>query len=136
MARILIVDDEPRNRLLLDAIVGSEGHQSLHAASGADALALAGSESPDLVLLDLMMPAMDGFQVVRQLKANAGTRALPILVVSALDDPAVRQRAIASGADDFLRKPVDRWQLLARVRSLLGSPSTREAGSAHGIPDA
>jgi CheY-like chemotaxis protein len=128
MARILIVDDEPRNRRLLEVIVGSDGHVPLHASNGSEALALAASESPDLILLDLMMPEMDGFQLVRQLRQNAATRTTPIIVVSALDEPAARQRVLASGADDFLAKPLDRWELLLREQA--PARAQRERGSA------
>ncbi len=121
MAKILIVDDEPRNRRLLELIVVSDGHQALHAGSGVEAIALASREAPDLVLLDLMMPEMDGFQIVRRLKEGVRTRAIPVIVVTALDEHAVRLRVVASGADDFLGKPLDRWELLLRVQRLLAA---------------
>ena len=119
MARILIVDDAPRNRALLDVIVASDGHRTVHAGSGAEALAIAATDPPDLVLLDLMMPGIDGFQVLRQLRADARCRAIPVMVVSALDDVAARERILSAGADAFVGKPLDRGELLLRVNRLL-----------------
>jgi len=116
--KILIVDDEASNRRLLEVFLRAESFDVLQAASGAEALALA-AESPDAVLLDLMMPEMDGFQVLRRLKENPGTRHIPVIIVSALDDLAARQRVLASGADDFIGKPIDRWELSLRLHRLL-----------------
>lgn len=120
--KILIVDDEPRNRRLLEVFLTAEGYKSLHAGSGQEALALAAAERPNLVLLDLMMPDMDGFQMVQHLKESLATRSIPIIIVSALDDLAARQRVLASGADDFVAKPVNRWELSLRLHHLLCAP--------------
>lgn len=119
MVKILVVDDESRNRRLLDVFLKAEGFDVLQAATGAEALALVAAELPDAVLLDLMMPDMDGFQVMQRLKELPGTRPIPIIIVSALDDLAARQRVLASGAEDFIGKPVDRWELSVRLRRLL-----------------
>ncbi|NHQ85285.1 response regulator [Iodobacter sp. HSC-16F04] len=125
---ILIVDDEPRNRRLLDAFLSAEGYVAIHASNGQEALALAIEKQPGALLLDLMMPDMDGFQVLQKLKDNPATQAIPVMIVSALDDLAARQRVLASGADDFLGKPVDRWELSLRLQRLLHKG---EAGGAH-----
>jgi len=116
---ILIIDDEERNRKLLDVFVKADGHNTLAAAGGKEGIALAASELPDLILLDLMMPGMDGFEVVRWLKGNPATSSIPVIIVSSLDDVAAHRRMLASGADEFINKPVDRWELSLRMSRLL-----------------
>lgn len=118
-ATILIVDDDERNRKLLDVFARADGHQTILAKDGEEALLLAASHMPNLILLDLMMPGMDGFDLVRRLKDNPVTQSIPLMIVSALDDVASGQRIAASGADDFIRKPVDRWELSLRMFRLL-----------------
>jgi CheY-like chemotaxis protein len=118
-ATILIVDDDERNRKLLDVFTRADGYRTISSKNGAEALALAASCKPRLILLDLMMPGMDGFEVVRHLKENPVTQAIPVLIVSALDDIASQQRITAGGVDDFIRKPVDRWELSLRISRLL-----------------
>jgi diguanylate cyclase (GGDEF)-like protein len=118
-ARILVVDDEERNRRLLAAMLEAEGHVALEAADGTQALELARQSPPDLVLLDIMMPGMDGYEVVRALKANAVTKAIPVVMVTALDDRGSRLRGLEAGAEEFVGKPVDRNELRIRVRNLL-----------------
>lgn len=118
-ARILIVDDEQANRRLLEVMLGQEGFQLLTAASGEEALALVAREPPDLILLDVMMPGMDGYAVATALKGNHDTKNIPIIVVTALDDREAMMRGLSAGAEDFLSKPVDRAELHARVRNLL-----------------
>jgi CheY-like chemotaxis protein len=118
-ATILIVDDDERNRKLINVFAISDGYQTLSAESGNEALTLAVSHKPQLILVDLMMPDMDGFELIRRLKADPVTNVIPIIVVSSLDDAASQQRIIASGADDFLRKPLDRWELSLRICKLL-----------------
>jgi CheY-like chemotaxis protein len=120
-ARILIVDDEERNRKLLDVLLRTDGFQTISASAGIEALVLALSEKPDLILLDLMMPGMDGFEVTRWLKSNPVTSAIPVMIVSALDDVAAHRRLLASGADEFINKPVDRWELSLRLSKMLRS---------------
>ena len=117
--RILVVDDEDRNRRLLHALLEPEGYAVTCAASGSDALAHVRACAPDLVLLDLMMPGMDGYEVAAALKADPATAAIPIIMVSAHDDRSARLRGLESGAEDFLTKPVDRSELWLRVRNLL-----------------
>lgn len=120
LARILIVDDEERNRRLLDVLLRTDGYQTLSAGSGREAMAMAASARPDLILLDLMMPGMDGFEVTHALRSDPVTSGIPIMIVSALDDVATHRRLLASGADEFIRKPVDRWELSLRMSRLLG----------------
>lgn len=117
--KVLIIDDEERNRKLLEVLVQADGHATLLAADGDAGVALAVSAQPDIVLLDLMMPGTDGFEVVQRLKRNPATQCLPIIVVTALDDVASRRRVLASGADEFIGKPVDRWELSLRISRLL-----------------
>ena len=115
---ILIVDDVPANIRLLEAILAPEGHRLRSAASGREALKAVAERRPDLVVLDVLMPEMDGIEVCRVLRADQATRGLPVLMITASDDP-VKVTALESGADDFIAKPFDRAELLARVRSLL-----------------
>jgi two-component system, cell cycle response regulator len=118
-ARVLIVDDIPTNVRLLEARLSAEYFDVVTAASGPEALALCDAGNIDMVLLDVMMPGMDGFEVCRRLKGNPVTSHIPVLMVTALDQPSDRVHGLDVGADDFLTKPVDDVQLLARVRSLL-----------------
>ena len=118
-ARILVVDDEDRNRRLLAAMLEAEGYSATEAADGAQALELARQSPPDLVLLDIMMPGMDGYEVARALKADAATQAIPVVMVTALDDRESRLRGLEAGAEEFVTKPVDRNELRVRVRNLL-----------------
>jgi signal transduction histidine kinase len=118
-ARILIVDDEYKNRKLLEVMLAPEGFIFLTAANGAEALASAAVESPDLILLDVMMPDMDGYEVAFKLKGAIGTRNIPIIMLTALDDRNARMLGLSAGAEDFLSKPVDRAELCVRVRNLL-----------------
>ena len=117
--RILIVDDERANRELLKVMLTPEGFLPLTAASGEDALAMVAQQPPDLILLDIMMPGMDGYQVTAKLKGDLSTRNIPVILVTALDDRNARMRGLSAGAEDFLTKPVDRAELCVRVRNLL-----------------
>ena len=119
MARILIIDDEERNRRLFEVFVKADGHEAVFAGGGRLGVEMAESTAPDLILLDLMMPGMDGFEVTRNLKTKPATRHLPIIVVSSLDDIASRQRMMAIGIDEFIVKPVDRWELSRKIARLL-----------------
>ncbi len=118
-ARILVVDDEERNRRLLVAMLEAEGYAAAEAADGTQALELARQSPPDIVLLDIMMPGMDGYDVARALKASAATQAIPVVMVTALDDRDSRLRGLEAGAEEFVTKPVDRNELRVRVRNLL-----------------
>jgi two-component system cell cycle response regulator len=118
-ARILVVDDIPANVKLLEARLLAEYFDVLTAADGYEALAICERNQVDLVLLDVMMPGLDGFEVCARLKANAKTSHIPVVMVTALDQPADRVRGLKAGADDFLTKPVNDLQLISRVKSLL-----------------
>jgi two-component system cell cycle response regulator len=117
-ARILVVDDIEANVKLLEAKLAAEYYDVLTAYDGPTALAIAAAESPDIILLDVMMPGMDGFAVCRRLKDDAATRHIPVVLVTALDGRSDRIEGLESGADEFLTKPIDDVMLFARVRSL------------------
>src|SRR5207302_9893025 len=117
-ARVLVVDDVEANVKLLEAKLSSEYFDVLSAFSGRAALQIADSELPDVILLDVRMPRMDGFEVCRRLKANPRTADVPVVMVTALSDVANRLHGLEVGADDFLTKPVNDIALFARVRSL------------------
>ena len=118
-ARILVVDDIPANVKMLEARLLAEYFDVLTAADGFQALALCDKTQVDLILLDIMMPGIDGFQVCEQLKANPKTAHIPVVMVTALDQPSDRVKGLKAGADDFLTKPVNDLQLMSRVKSLL-----------------
>ena len=117
-ARVLVVDDIPANVKLLEARLSAEYFDVSTAYSGAEALALCERAECDIVLLDVMMPDMDGFEVCRRLKSNPATHHIPVVMVTALDQPSDRVRGLEAGADDFLTKPVTDVALISRVRSL------------------
>jgi two-component system cell cycle response regulator len=118
-ARILVVDDIAANLRLLEARLNAEYYEVALAASGPEALARAVEWLPDVILLDVMMPGMDGYEVCRRLKANPLIAHIPVVMITALVDPAERVRGLEAGADDFLSKPVDHPTLFARLRALL-----------------
>ncbi len=117
--RILIVDDEPRNQKLLEAFLAPFKFEIIKADNGEDALSIINRIDVDLVLLDIMMPRMDGYEVCRHIKDCETTRMIPVVMVTALDDIEARIKAIESGADDFITKPPNRIELQARVKSLI-----------------
>ena len=118
-ATILIVDDELHNRKLLEALLRPEGYSTLTASGGTQALAMISQQRPDLILLDVMMPDINGFQVTEVLKADSATSNIPIILVTASVDRSSRLAGLDAGAEDFLNKPVDRAELWLRVRNLL-----------------
>ena len=117
--QILIVDDQALTRELMTLVVQAQGYKTLAATSGEEALAIAAERNLDLVLLDVVMPGIDGFEVARRLKSDPRTRNVPIVIVSALDDKESRIKGLAAGADDFLTRPVDRMELKVRLQNLL-----------------
>jgi adenylate cyclase len=117
--KILVVDDTPKNVKLLADLLAVKGYSVITAESGREALAHLEAERPDLVLLDVVMPEMSGYEVCRKIRENGATRILPVVMVTALDPAEERIKGIEAGADDFLAKPINQAELLARVRSLL-----------------
>ena len=116
---ILIVDDEAQNRRLLAVLLRPEGYHTESVASGAEALSAIAESAPDLILLDIMMPGIDGYQVAAILKSNPATANIPIIMVTAHGERGARLAGLSAGAEEFLTKPVDRTELWLRVRNLL-----------------
>ncbi|HKO49234.1 MAG TPA: response regulator [Polyangiaceae bacterium] len=120
LRRILIVDDEVDNRELLQIVLKWEGFDTGTADGGEQALQSALAEPPDLILVDLLMPGIDGYQLIAELKQNPATQKIPVIMLSAMNDSATRARALSSGANAYLTKPIDRSELCEQVRSILG----------------
>jgi len=128
---IFIVDDDGGSRELLDDILTSKGHATRSFTSGRSALQAALDEPPDLILLDVMMPDMDGFEVCCLLKGHEATRYIPVVLVTCLNEKAMRLKGIAAGADDFISKPFDFTEILLRTRNLLMMKAYQEVLKAH-----
>ena len=124
--KILVVDDTPANVKLLVDVLTVKGYAALAATSGEDALAMIALDLPDLVLLDIMMPGLSGYEVCRRIRANAETALLPVVLCTSLDPQQERLHGIEAGADDFVSKPINRPELLARVKSLLRIKSLQD----------
>jgi DNA-binding response OmpR family regulator len=130
--RILIVDDERKNRDLLEVMLGGQGYELATVTCGEDALAHIAGRLPDIILLDVMMPGMDGYKVAATLKADAATAHVPIVLLTALDDRNSRAHGLNAGAEDVLAKPVSGAELRQKVRSLLqrgGASGTASASA-------
>jgi class 3 adenylate cyclase/CheY-like chemotaxis protein len=117
-ASILVVDDTPQNIKLLDALLTPRGYEVIPAASGEEALTRVANRQPDLVLLDIVMPGMDGYEVCRRLRGDEATEMLPVVMITASGEQE-KVAALEAGADDFITKPLDQAELLARIRSLV-----------------
>jgi len=116
---VLIADDNEQNVELLQAYLDDLGCRVITACDGHETLEKVAAEKPDLVLLDIMMPKVSGYEICRQLKGDPATAAIPICMVTALHEAGDIERAVEAGTDDFLSKPINKWELLTRVRSLL-----------------
>jgi len=116
---ILIVDDDEKNIKLLKAYLQAEEYRIFQALNGEDALKMVNNFNPDVILLDVMMPGIDGFEVCKRLKTDEKTKMIPVVMVTALREREDRIKALEAGADDFLSKPVNKTELLVRVKSLL-----------------
>lgn len=117
--KILITDDDPRNRKLVETLLLASDYAVHGVSSGQAALEAIAADPPDLILLDLMMPGMDGFEVVRKLKSDPSTCRIPIIMLTALDDEGSRSRLAAAGVNDVVTKPIDRWLLQSGIDKLL-----------------
>lgn len=116
---ILIVDDEQNNITLLETLLQMKGYTTISAYSGAEAISLASLHKPDLILLDVVMPEMDGFETVTKLKTDSDTQHIPVIMITALDDRETKSKALRAGAEEFLSKPINHTDLTIRVRNLL-----------------
>ena len=116
---VLVVDDNQQNLELLVAYLEDVDCKTLAASDGAQALEIVKTSSPDLILLDVMMPKMSGFEVCRRIKNDPKTTDIPIIMVTALNEMGDIERAINSGTDDFLSKPINKWELVTRVKTML-----------------
>ena len=137
-ARILIVDDLAPNRNLLDVKLSAEYYDTVTAESGEEALEIVQKEKVDLILMDAMMPGIDGFEACSRLKRNSETYHIPVIMVTALEETKDRIRGLEAGADDFITKPIDDFNLMARVRSLLRLKMVTDqllSHSGHAVPD-
>jgi CheY-like chemotaxis protein len=122
VARILLVEDNEMNRDMLLRRLVRQGHEVLVAPDGAEGVAMAESERPDIVLMDMSLPVLDGWEATRRLKSNAATRAIPIIALTAHALAEDRERALAAGCDDYDTKPIELPRLTAKITRLLGEP--------------
>ena len=120
-ARILIADDNPQGVELLEAYLSSSNYEIETASDGEETLRKVKQWQPDLILLDIMMPKISGFEVCKRLRADPATRDMAVLMITALDQPSDIERAVEAGTDDFLTKPINKTELFLRIRSVLKS---------------
>ncbi|WP_297845429.1 EAL domain-containing protein [Pseudomonas sp.] len=132
-ASVLIVDDEAQVRKLLEVLLQHQGYRTLTASSGEEALAVVGQQPPDLILLDIMMPGMDGFQVASTLKTDKATADIPIIMLSALGERSARISGLEAGAEEYLSKPVESTELWLRVRNLLRLKASADYLKSHNL---
>jgi DNA-binding response OmpR family regulator len=118
-ARVLVADDNPQGAELIEAYLDGTGWQVRIAADGGETLRLVQEWNPDVVLLDIMMPKLSGFEVCKRLKADPATKRLPVLMITALDQASDVERAVEAGTNDFMTKPINKSDLVLRVRALL-----------------
>lgn len=123
--RILVVEDQDSIRRMIEALVSARGHAVTAVSTGTRAIDVAATDPPDMVLLDLMIPGHDGFEVCRRLRADPSTRAIPVIVISAMDDPDARTRATQAGATAFYTKPFSPIALLKEIDRLGASVTPR-----------
>jgi putative two-component system response regulator len=124
-AQILIVDDELDNRELLQIVLNWQGFATRTAGSGEEALLSAAADPPDLILVDLMMAGIDGCQLTATFKQDPKTRDIPVIMLSAMNDRATRERALGAGAEAYISKPIDRSELCEQVRTVLSLKAQR-----------
>ena len=123
MARILLVEDNEMNRDMLSRRLQRRGHEVLVAVDGAEGVALARQEQPDLILMDMTLPVLDGWEATRQVKSDPTTRAIPVIALTAHAMTADREQALAAGCDDFDTKPIELPRLIGKIDAVLGSGS-------------
>jgi DNA-binding response OmpR family regulator len=127
MARVLVADDNPQNADLLAEYLQASEFEVAIASDGEETLSLVKTFQPDVLLLDIMMPRLSGFEVCKRLKSDSASKNLPILMITALDQPSDVERAVDAGTDDFLTKPIHQTELINRVRALMASRKSDNA---------
>src|ERR1044071_5526091 len=125
MSKVLLVEDNEMNRDMLSRRLARRGYDVVLAVDGESGLALAGSEAPDLILMDMSLPVLDGWEATRRLKAAPATRHIPVIALTAHAMSSDRDKALEAGCDDYDTKPVDLTRLLEKIEALVGGPSAR-----------
>lgn len=123
-AKILVVDDSSVNNFLLENVLEEKGHHLQVAYNGKEALAFINEDPPDIILLDIMMPGIDGFEILNELSQNESTRKIPVIMVTSKNEDTDKERAFKSGAVEYIVKPIDIEELLAKVEKTLEKIST------------
>lgn len=124
MSKVLIVEDNEMNRDMLSRRLIRKGYQILLAVDGGEGLAMARSEMPDLILMDMSLPVLDGWEATRQLKGDAATSSIPVIALTAYAMSGDREKALAAGCDDYDTKPIELLRLLGKIEALLNEPAT------------